>query len=299
MTTERSNRIENIVMVGNGVWGNALLSVIRNQHPNIRMWDRQFDLSDAEVLILAVPTISIRDVLSKTQLRADCIVINTSKGVEKETHLLPYQIVKKLIRSPHYFTLIGPSFAQEVTDQIPTIVNIGYKNSTYAPQVRNLFQTKSFHVRLTKDVEVIELFAAFKNVYAIAAGIANGIGLKANTQAKLTVLALEELYRMMRKLDLSISSRSLAGTVGDLVLTTYSEESRNYRFGEALVKFPTQEALERIQSTVEGYNTAFSVSYLAHKHSVRLPLGQLVYDIIVSSNPESTKEKFRKFLEYV
>jgi len=299
MTKEANNRIQNVVIVGNGVWGNALLSVIRNQHPSIRMWDRKSDLCDAQVLILAIPTISIRDVLSKSQLRSDCIVINTSKGIEKETHLLPYQIVKKLIRSLHYFTLIGPSFAQEVTDQIPTIVNIGYKNSTYAPFVRSIFQTKSFHVRLTKDVEVIELFAAFKNVYAIAAGIAHGIGLKANTQAKLTVLALEELYRMMRKLNLSISSRSLAGTVGDLVLTTYSEESRNYRFGEALVKYPTQEALDRIQSTVEGYNTAFSMTYLAHKHSVRLPLGQLVYDIIVTNNPESTKRKFSKFLEEV
>lgn len=289
----------NIVIVGNGVWGNALFTVIRTHHPHVKMWDRKFDLNTAQVLILAIPTIAIRDVLSKVNLNPECILVNTSKGVEKDTHLLPYQIVKKMARKNYYFTLIGPSFAKEVTENIPTIVNIGYKNSTNAVYIKSIFQTNAFHVRLTKDVEVIELFAAFKNVYAIAAGIAHGIGLKANTQAKLTVLALEELYRMMRNLKLSISSRSLAGTVGDLVLTTYSEESRNYRFGEALVQYSSEEALKRVASTVEGYNTAFSVHALAHKYGVHLPLAELVYDIIVTNNPENTKAKFTKFLEEV
>ncbi len=299
MDNSNNQSKRNIVIVGNGVWGNALLSVIHTRHPHVKMWDRKFDLNTAQVLILAIPTIAIRDVLSKINLNPECILVNTSKGVEKDTHLLPYQIVKKMARKNHYFTLIGPSFAKEVTENIPTIVNIGYKNSKNAMYIKSIFQTNAFHVRLTKDVEVIELFAAFKNVYAIAAGIAHGIGLKANTQAKLTVLALEELYRMMRNLKLSISSRSLAGTVGDLVLTTYSEESRNYRFGEALVEYSSEEALKRIASTVEGYNTAFSVHALAHKYGVHLPLAELVYDIIVTNNPENTKAKFTKFLEEV
>lgn len=287
---------KDIVIVGNGVWGNALLSVIQSNQIPVRMWDRKFDLSDSAVIILAIPTVAIREVLTRTTLRQDCIVINTSKGVEKETHLLPYQIVKKMVKSPHYFTLIGPSFAKEVTDGISTIVNIGYKNPKHAAYVKSLFQTDTFHVRLTKDVEVIELFAAFKNVYAIASGLAHGIGLKANTQAKLTVLALEELYRMMRKLKLSISSRSLAGTVGDLVLTTYSEESRNYRFGEALAKHSSEDALWIVASTVEGYNTAFSVQHIARKHSIHLPLAELVCDIIVSNSPQNARETFTNFL---
>ncbi len=299
MSNSNSHITKEIVIVGNGVWGNALLSVIRTHHPRVKMWDRKFDLKTAHVLILAVPTIAIRDVLSQINLHPDCVLVNTSKGVEKDTHLLPYQIIKKMASKHHYFTLIGPSFAKEVMENIPTIVNVGYKNSKHAVYIKSLFQTNAFHVRLTKDVEVIELFAAFKNVYAIAAGISHGIGLKANTQAKLTVLALEELYRMMRKLNLSISSRSLAGTVGDLVLTTYSEESRNYRFGEALVQHSSEDALKLIASTVEGYNTAFSVHALAHKYGVHLPLAELVYDIIVTNDPENTKEKFTKFLEEV
>jgi glycerol-3-phosphate dehydrogenase (NAD(P)+) len=299
MNLYTSDHPKEIVIVGNGVWGNALFAVIHTHHPHVKMWDRKFNLNTAQLLILAIPTIAIRDVLSKVELNPECILVNTSKGVEKDTHLLPYQIVKKMARKNHYFTLIGPSFAKEVTENIPTIVNIGYKNSKYAEYIKNIFQTNAFHVRLTKDVEVIELFAAFKNVYAIAAGIAHGIGLKANTHAKLTVLALEELYRMMRNLKLSISSRSLAGTVGDLVLTTYSEESRNYRFGEALVQYSSEDALKRVASTVEGYNTAFSVHALAHKYGVHLPLAELVYDIIVTNNPENTKSKFTKFLEEV
>lgn len=296
--TLNSNQKE-IVIIGNGAWGNALKTVVAAHHPEVRMWDRKFDLSNAHVIVLAVPTIAIRDVLSTVSIRPDCIIINTSKGVEQETHLLPFQIVKQIMNDAHYFTLIGPSFASEVVEKIPTLVNIGYTHPEHADYVKGLFQTNTFHVRMTSDVEVIELFAAFKNVYAIAAGIAHGIGLKANTQAKLTVLALEELYSMMRTLKLTISSQSLAGTVGDLVLTTYSEESRNYRFGKALVTLSTEDALKRIASTVEGHNTASSIHFLAQKYSVHLPLAQIVYDIISQNNPKSTKLQFSKFLEEV
>lgn len=290
---------KDVVIVGDGVWGNALLSVMQSLHIHVTMWDRKSPLDKAHALVLSIPTISIRQVLTDFPPSPTCIIINTSKGIEKDTHLLPYQIVKSILKKPQYFTLIGPSFAKEVVDRIPTVVNIGYRHIEHTQYVKHLFHTKAFHVRLTKDVEVLELFAALKNVYAIASGIAHGLGLKANTQAKLTVLALEELYRMMRKLGLSISSRSLAGTVGDLVLTTYSEESRNFRFGKALVHASATDALATVSSTVEGYSTAFSVNHLAHKYHIHLPLAQLVYDIIVNDDPENTKYKFKKFLEEV
>ncbi len=299
MNKSPDNKSKNVVIIGDGAWGNALKTVIASHCPGVAMWDRKFDLSNADVIVLAVPTIAIRDVLSRANLKPGCIIINTSKGVEQNSHLLPFQIVNEMMGDAEYFTLIGPSFASEVVEKIPTIVNIGYRNPKHADYVKSLFQTSTFHVRMTIDVEVIELFAAFKNVYAIAAGIAHGIGLKANTQAKLTVLALEELYSMMRTLNLTISSESLAGTVGDLVLTTYSEESRNYRFGKALVTLSTEDALKLIASTVEGYNTASSIHFLAQKYSVHLPLAQIVYDIIIQNDPKSTKAQFSQFLEEV
>ncbi len=291
--------VKDVIVVGNGAWGNALLSVMQSLQVRVKMWDRTSPLNTAHAVVLAVPTIAIRQILTQFPLSPSCIIINTSKGVEKDTHLLPYQIVRSVMKNPQYFTLIGPSFAKEVVNHTPTVVNIGYRFPKHGQYVKHLFHSKAFHVHLTKDVEVLELFAALKNVYAIASGMAHGLGLMANTQAKLTVLALEELYRMMRKLNLTISSRSLAGTVGDLVLTTYSEESRNFRFGKALINSSSTNALALVSSTVEGYSTAFSVNHLANKHHIQLPLAQLVYDIIVDDDPKKTKAKFTRFLEEV
>ncbi|HNS94483.1 MAG TPA: hypothetical protein PKG71_00765 [Candidatus Woesebacteria bacterium] len=285
-----------MVIIGDGAWGKALHTVVRNNHQHVIMWDRVSSLDQFDIVLLTVPTASLSQVLSNPTLNPHAIIINTSKGIEQKTILLPYQMVQKFAPHAHYFTLIGPSFAAEVATQTPTMVNIGYHDDTYAHSVQALFKTSAFHVRLTPDVAVIELFAAFKNVYAIAAGLAHGMGMRANTQAKLLILALEELYEMMRISHLAIQRTSLAGTVGDLVLTTYSEESRNYRFGKALATYCVQDALNRIASTVEGYNTALSVPKIALHYGVKLPLAQLVYDMIQTKNPEKVKELFIRFL---
>lgn len=288
---------KNVFVIGAGAWGKALHYVIKQNHP-VSLWDKVEDLSSADVLIIAIPIPAIRSFLTHTNIKDHCIIVNTSKGIEKTTNLFPHQIVHKVLNGKqyHYFTLAGPSFAEEVRSDIPTIVNIGYRSQSHSSFIKHLFLTPYFRIRLTKNIELIEMFAAFKNVYAITCGLAMSMGFKENTRAKLIVLALEELYRMMNKLNIKISSSSLPGTVGDLVLTTHSQESRNFRFGKLLAKMTAEQALTEIDTTVEGYNTVFSIDMLCAKLKIKLPLAQLTHTIIASNEPKIAREKLFSFL---
>lgn len=284
------------IIVGKGAWGSALHRVIISTSHEVALWDRRSTLSTASVIILAVPTVAIRDVLTHSPIGEGCIIVNTSKGIEQETALLPHEIVHSILPRSPYFTLIGPSFAREVEKHTPTLVNLATHATSSVSMIKSMFHTSDFHVRLTRDVEVLELFAAFKNVYAIATGFAHGLGLRANTQAMLLTVALDELHHLLRRRRLRISTASSPGTLGDLVLTTYSKESRNYRFGKYLVHKRAEDALREVGSTVEGYSTSFSIRDLVRRHDIQLPFASLVHDMIVCANPHISQQLFHNFI---
>lgn len=291
-----------VKIVGNGVWGNAIYSVISKNTKDVSFVPRGEAVTDFDALILCVPTQEIRNVVPLISLDGKKrIIINTAKGIEQKTHLLPNQIVLQLIKkSVEYYALFGPSFAKEVVDQMPTLVNLGYEKKTRNIEIiRKLFQTPNFRVRPTHGVAALELSGAFKNMYAIGCGLSRGLGYETNTQVKLLVLAIEEMKSLYKSLGYKLDDTSTAGTIGDLILTCISTESRNFRFGKYLAENDVSQSLEKVNSTVEGYHSLKSVAYFKKKSGEKLPLASFIADIVKTNDPKQIKKMFTKFVESI
>lgn len=289
--------MENIIVVGDGKWGSAMASLLKKNKKAFKFWKRGEVLPDNSVLVMCIPTQAIREVLTKYgQSLKNVIYVNGAKGVEKNSHKLPHEIAAEILgKNLDYYTLIGPSFAEEIKEEQPTIVNLGYVKNKNTDFVKELFQTDYFRVHITNGVKALELASAFKNVYAIAAGLAYGLGFETNTRTKLIVLAIEEFYGLSKKLRYSVDKKALPGTIGDLILTCNSEESRNFTFGEHLSRHSIADSLKKVGETVEGYATVESVPYFDAKSP--LPLARFVYDVIYADNHKKVKERFQNFVK--
>ena len=290
-----------VKIIGNGAWGNALHNLLKENCSSVSIWNKSDGIADVDIFVLALPTQVIRSVLALIAPQKKYVtIINASKGIEQTTHKLPFQIATELFKSGlDYFCLTGTSFATEVIKKMHTIVNLGYMQSKNKEIVKNLLQTDYFRVRIVKGVMMLEMASAFKNVYAIMCGLADGLGFGINTRVKLIILAMEEFYRLYRKLHLGIDIAVIPGTVGDLILTCNSTESRNFRFGKMLAKNPAKESLRKIGSTVEGYYTVFSIPYFVNKYKVELPLALLAREIIMDEAHSKTRKKFIDFIKRV
>jgi glycerol-3-phosphate dehydrogenase (NAD(P)+) len=286
-----------VCIIGNGAWGRAISHVVRQNTNQVRIAGRGEKVEE-EIIIIAVPTNNIRELTSVIQPNhKPRIVINTAKGIESETHKLPGEILKELLPHCSYFTLIGPGFAQEVIEETPTLVNIGYeKKSAALTEVRQLLQTDFFRVRPTRGTTILELSAAMKNIYAISCGIADGLGYRTNTRTLLLTVAIEEIRRLFFTLRLPISLESTAGTIGDLALTCNSLESRNFQFGRHLTTTSVKASLESVHGVVEGYTSLESLDYLEERSGISLPLASFIKTIVTNDKPLTVQKAFGAFI---
>lgn len=286
-----------IVIIGQGMWGNALHSLLVRSQNDISFWERGTEITHADVIVLAVPTQAIREVLSFVKPTKSLIVVNSSKGIEEGSHKLPYQIAHEILGEIHYFSLMGPSFAQEVIDNMPTLVNLGFCKAQFVETVKGLFQTDYFRVRPIEGVEAIEIAAAFKNIYALLNGISEGLGFGINTRIKIILLAYEEITKLTAGLGYTIPITAASGIMGDLMLTGSSTESRNYAFGKALVTHSVADALQKSKGVVEGWNSLTSVSYFSERIGEPIVLAELVKAMASHAQDKNTMKKL--FLEYI
>lgn len=287
-----------INILGNGAWGSALGKLLVENGNEVVFWNKKEKIVPLDVILIATPTQAIRQAIKDYgQNLGKAVIINSAKGIEKGSHKLPSQIAKEFLgKDIEYFTLIGPSFAQEVDRKMPTLVNLGGSNGR-TQEICNLFQTDYFRVRPTKSVEALELAGALKNVYAIACGVAEGLGLGTNTRAKLIIIAYEEFQRLAQNLNYEIDEQAKPGTLGDLFLTCSSEKSRNFSFGKCLVNYSVEESFKKVNSTIEGCNTAFSIPYFAEKSA--MPLGEFVFEVIKENNSKKVSDKFADFVKTI
>lgn len=291
----------NIIVVGHGRWGTALSTLFIKNNKEFSFWEAENDLPDNSIIINALPTQVIRKVYSEHGKNLkNFIFVNGAKGIEQNTNKLPYEIISEILgKNIDYFSLIGPGFSEEIVNEMPTLVNLGFINNKNSELIKGLFQTDYFRVRLAKGVVGLELASGFKNVYAIACGIAEGLGFGTNTRTKLILIALEEFYLLSKKLSISISEEMLPGTIGDLILTCSSEESRNFRFGEMLATKTTEESLKEIGETVEGFYTADSIDHFEQKAKVKLELANFVHRVVKENNPSTVRSKFMDFVKKI
>ena len=293
-------------IVGQGVWGKAMYSLLAQNGVETSFSSRGEQISDCDVVVLCVPTQAIRECLALIADPAAVTIINTAKGIEKDTHMLPYQIVASVGSQIKYYSLMGPSFAQEVIDKTPTFVNLGYlpgsdigaSASSVDPkeEIRNLFKTDFFHVRLNEGVKALEINGAFKNIYAIGCGLIAGLGYGYNTRAMFVAMAVKEMDSLFSGFSLHLDRSGQVGTIGDLIMTCSSEESRNFKFGTMLPTHKVEESLKALH-TVEGYSSIASLSYFETQAAQQLPLARFIQKIITEDNPANVKANFEAFFK--
>jgi glycerol-3-phosphate dehydrogenase (NAD(P)+) len=221
-----------------------------------------------------VPSQALRELLTELAPLPVRRLAWATKGLELDTGLLPYQVAALLLPAGlPTAVLSGPTFAREVGAGLPTAMTIASTDQNYAKSLAEAISTDTFRAYTSSDVIGVEVGGATKNVYAIGAGICDGLGFGANTRIALIARGLAEMTR----LGLALGGHKetfmgLAG-MGDLVLTCTDDQSRNRRFGLALARgLSVAEALRSIGQVVEGYNGAQAVQRVAESRKVPMPI---------------------------
>jgi glycerol-3-phosphate dehydrogenase (NAD(P)+) len=303
-----------VAVVGAGSWGTAFAGVVATNAPTM-LWARNHELAttiekrrenvdylegitlpdnlhataemheaceSADVVVVGVPSHGFRSVL---ELARDCIapdipVISLSKGVEQGTLARMTQVVAEVLadhRSDRIGVLTGPNLAREVAYGQPTASVVAMADHDAAATLQRVFMTKTFRVYTNPDVVGCEIAGALKNVIALGAGIAHGLGYGDNTKAALITRGLAELARLGVALGGEpLTFSGLAG-MGDLVATCTSDKSRNRTVGVALGQGRAlDEIVAEMKMVAEGVKSTAAVLELAARHDVELPIAEQV-----------------------
>lgn len=217
-------------------------------------------------------------------LADDAVVVSASKGIELDTLRSMDQVLGAVLPAAvmeRFCVLSGPSFAAEVAREAPTAVVVASRDEDTARQVQAAFQTPYFRVYTNPDVVGVEVGGALKNVIALAAGVAAGLGFGHNTLAALITRGLAEITRLGVALGAERTTFSGLAGMGDLVLTCTGSLSRNRTVGYRLGQGETLESiLGDMKAVAEGVKTAEAVYALARQHQVEMPITEQVYAIV-------------------
>ena len=314
-----------VAVLGAGSWGTALAKLISDKGIETRLWGRRADqlkkiqetrenadylpgiqlaecltatgdiaqaMTGATACIGVIPTQSSRAVLKQAAPFATkgIPVISATKGIENSTLELVSQIYEDFFDKEQLCFLGGPSFAKEVATKVPTAVCIGGFDAKTTQRAQQLFSADLFRVYTTDDVTGVEIGGALKNVVAIAAGVADGLGFGQNTRAALITRGLAEITRLAVKLGANPLTLAGLSGMGDLVLTCCGDASRNRRVGLGLGQGkPLDQILDEMKQVAEGVRTAKSAHLLAAREGVEMPITNEVYSLLYEGkSPKDT-----------
>jgi glycerol-3-phosphate dehydrogenase (NAD(P)+) len=309
-------------VLGAGSWGTALaIQFARAGHPT-RLWARNADdaaamrgaranrryLPDAAfpdgievheelaaavrgavAIIIAVPSHALRALLVKLKplLARDARLAWATKGFELDTGKLPHQVAYEVLGDRYPVAVLsGPTFAREVGMGLPTAMTIASPDAEFANQLARSLHATNFRAYTSTDIVGVEVGGAVKNVLAVGAGLCDGLGFGANTRIALITRGLTEIMRLGVALGAQPETfMGLAG-LGDLVLTSTDNQSRNRRFGLALAGGKSvEQALAEIGQVVEGYSAARAVHAVAIREKVDMPIANGIYRVLYEHEP--------------
>lgn len=306
-----------IAVLGAGSWGTALALVLARNGHDVCLWGHHTKhieqmaqhrsnqrylpgitfpdtlrvshsinqaLAKTTCIIIAVPSHAFREVVQSIAATGHSAspCVWASKGFESGSGKLLHTVFLEEIgeQSP-YGVISGPTFAAEVAAELPTAVTVAASDLPTAEYFSQLFHNDSFRVYTNHDVTGVEVGGALKNVFAIAAGISDGLGFGANARAALVTRGIAEMARFGVTLGGAKETfMGLSGT-GDLLMTCTDNQSRNRRFGLALGRGETiQTAIASIDQVVEGYQAALEAHRCASEHNLDMPIIEQVYQVL-------------------
>ncbi len=308
-------------VIGSGSWGTALARVLSKNGHEVTLWSRREEESrmlreerenksklpgvklpedilcttdleqtveGKDILVLATASPSIRSMAKKMApyVAAGQLIVDVSKGIEESTLMILTDVIAQEIPQCRAAVLSGPSHAEEVGRDIPTTVVAGAKDRETAEYIQNLFMNKVFRVYTSPDMLGIELGGALKNVIALAAGAADGLGCGDNTKAALITRGIAEMSRLGVAMGGHIETFNGLTGIGDLIVTCASMHSRNRRAGILIGQGKTmQEAMDEVKMVVEGVNSAKAAKTLAEKYGIDMPIVQEVNKVLFEDKP--------------
>jgi glycerol-3-phosphate dehydrogenase (NAD(P)+) len=311
-----------ICVIGDGAWGTALaMNAVSNGHdavlwgafpdyleemrrtgenrkflPGVRLPetlnfepDMRKALDGCGMIVCATPTQYLRGVLKKMKgLVPDrAALVNVAKGIELDSWLRISEIVSQELGKVNYVDLSGPSHAEEVSRRVPTAVTAACEEPRRAEFVQQALMNDRFRVYTSTDVTGLELGGAIKNVFAIAAGIIDGMKLGDNPKAAMMTRGIAEMGRLGKALGGKRSTFSGLSGIGDLIVTCCSGHSRNRHVGEELGKGRKLDDILREMGMVvaEGVPTAKGAYTLARRAGVETPIIDEIYAILYQDKP--------------
>lgn len=297
----------NIAVVGSGSFGIALSCLLNNNGHNVRIWSRNVEeinqinskhvmekylpgleiphdivaygdmveaVKNTEMIVLAVPSVAVRECSRKlNEYLENQIIVNVAKGIEKDTLKRLSCVIEEETKSTRIAVLSGPSHAEEVLKNMPTVVAVASNNKEICDVVSDIFMNEYFRVYPNDDLIGVEVGGALKNVIALCAGVSDGLGFGDNTKAGLITRGLAEITRLGTAMGGRQETFAGLTGLGDLVVTCASVHSRNHKAGELIGKGLTPEnAIKEVKMVVEGFNTAKAALKLGQQYNIELPI---------------------------
>jgi glycerol-3-phosphate dehydrogenase (NAD(P)+) len=248
-------------------------------------------LKDRDLVFSVVPSHAVRSVMTQAaaHLPEGVPIVSASKGIENETLMTMSEVLEDvlpIVYHPMLAFLSGPTFAREVAQNAPTLASVAARFEKVAEEVQQKVSSLTFRLYTSTDVVGVELGGALKNVIAIAAGAADGMGLGTNTIAALITRGLAEMSRLAVKRGANPLTVSGLSGMGDLVLTCTGPLSRNRTVGQKLGKgMKVAEIIRDMRQVAEGIKTAKSVYNLARREEVVMPISEQVYRMLYEHVP--------------
>lgn len=310
------SELTRIGVLGGGSWGTALSVLLAKKGEDVSLWirnekqvneikvskvnekylpgilmpenlkisnDLKESILDKDIILLAVPTHSVRDLLNliKNYIKENQVIVNVAKGIEIDTLLRVSEIVGEILPSNKFVCLSGPSHAEEVAVDIPTTVVSSSTDKKTSEYIQDVFMTSNFRVYTNPDLIGVELGGALKNIIALGAGISDGLGYGDNTKAALMTRGITEMARLGKEMGASLSTFWGLSGIGDLIVTCTSMHSRNRRAGILIGEGrTTDEAIEKVGMVVEGIRTTNSAFKLAKKYKIDMPITKELYKVL-------------------
>lgn len=305
-----------ITLCGGGSWGTAIARLLSNKGHELNFYIRNKEviedirknkentkylpgakfekeinltnnldsvLEDIDVFIIAVPTSSIREVLTsiKGKISKDVIIVNLSKGIEVESLDRISEISSEILKDNPFVALSGPSHAEEVGKDIPTTLVASSENLKVAQTIQHEFSTPIFRIYTNPDLVGVEMGGAMKNIIALAAGMNDGLAYGDNSKAALMTRGIYEMSKLGISLGANPHTFNGLSGIGDLIVTCTSMHSRNRRAGILIGEGKSmEEACNEVGQVVEGVKTVKSAYKLAKLKNIEMPITNALYKVL-------------------
>ncbi len=313
-------------VIGAGSWGIALSVLLHNNGHEVTVWsalkdeiadlkekhehrtlpgvklpksmvftdDLEEAMADRELLVLAVPSIYTR--ATAASMKPFCpdgqILVNVAKGIEETTLMTLSEQIEEELPMANVAVLSGPSHAEEVSRGLPTTCVTGARDKATAEFIQNIFMSPAFRVYTSPDILGIELGGSLKNVIALAAGIADGLGYGDNTKAALITRGIAEIAKLGTAMGGRFETFCGLSGIGDLIVTCASMHSRNRRAGILIGQGATmEEAMAEVKMVVEGVYSAKAALALSKKYGISMPIIEQVNQVLFDGKPAADAVK--------